>query len=63
MKDPKYRSWSEAALKAAKTLGCTYADIRFTRNRAQTLNVRNGQLTSGFQGFGGFGGGGGWWRR
>jgi TldD protein len=59
MKDPKYRNWSEAALKAAKTLGCTYADIRFTRNRAQTLNVRNGQLTSGFQGFGGFGGGGG----
>ena len=59
MKDPKYRNWSEAALKAAKSLGCTYADIRFTRNRAQTLNVRNGQLTSGFQGFGGFGGGGG----
>ena len=59
MRDPKFRTWSESALKAAKSLGCTYADIRFTRNRAQTLNVRNGQLTSGFQGFGGFGGGGG----
>jgi TldD protein len=58
-RDPKYRNWSEAGLKAAKSLGCTYADIRFTRNRAQTLNVRNGRLTSGFQGYGGFGGGGG----
>jgi TldD protein len=59
MREPKYRNWSEHALKTAKQLGCTYADIRFTRNRAQTLNVRNGQLTSGFQGFGGFGGGAG----
>jgi TldD protein len=62
LRNPQYRTWSEAALRAAKTLGCSYADIRFTRNRQQTLNVRNGRLSSGFQSYGGFGdgpGGGG----
>ena len=43
-KDPKYREWSAVALKEAKRLGCTYADIRFTRNRSHGLHVRNGQL-------------------
>ena len=51
-----WRTWGGDALKQAKGLGCTYADIRFGRKRSQALNVRNGQLTSagGFS-FGGFG--------
>lgn len=59
LKNPKFREWSEVALKTAKSLGCTYCDIRFTRNQAQSLSVRNGQLGGGFQSFGGFGGGDG----
>ncbi|BCS33360.1 hypothetical protein TBR22_A25870 [Luteitalea sp. TBR-22] len=51
-----WRTWGTDALKQARALGCTYADIRFGRKRSQALNVRNGQLTSagGFS-FGGFG--------
>jgi len=60
--DPRYREWSTVALGEAKRLGCTYADIRFTRNRSQSISLRNGQLSAptGFLG-GGFGsrGGGG----
>jgi TldD protein len=60
--DPRYREWSAVALGEAKRLGCTYADIRFTRNRSQSISLRNGQLSTptGFLG-GGFGsrGGGG----
>src|SRR5471032_1770927 len=56
VRDPKYRDWSSAALGEAKRLGCSYADIRFTRNRAQNIIVRNGQI---MRGGGGFGGGGG----
>ena len=37
MRDPKYREWSTVALGEAKRLGCSYADIRFTRNRAQSI--------------------------
>src|SRR4051812_34705019 len=37
VRDPKYREWSAAALAAAKKLGCSYADIRFTRNRTQNI--------------------------
>lgn len=56
VKDPKYRNWSEDALREAKRLGCTYADIRFTRNRSHGLAVRNGRLvSSGNIGFGQFG--------
>ena len=56
LKDPKYRTWSEDALREAKTLGCTYADIRFTLNRSNGIAVRNGRLTtSGNIGFGQFG--------
>jgi len=47
------------ALAEAKRLGCSYADIRFTRNRSQSLTLRNGQISSnvgGFLGAGGFGG-------
>jgi len=51
-----WRTWGTDALKQAKGLGCSYADIRFGRKRSQALNVRNGLLTSagGFS-FGGFG--------
>lgn len=53
MRDPKYREWSSAALAEAKRLGCSYADIRFTRNRAQSIAVRNGLIQRGGGGFGG----------
>jgi len=56
VRDPKYREWSTAALGEAKRLGCSYADIRFTRNRAQNIAVRNGQIMRGGGGFGGPGG-------
>jgi TldD protein len=51
-----WREWSAAALAQARSLGCTYADIRFGRKRSQALNVRNGLLTTtgGFS-YGGFG--------
>ena len=56
VKDPKYRNWSEDALKEARRLGCSYADIRFTFNRSNGVAVRNGQITgSGSIGFGNFG--------
>jgi TldD protein len=57
VRDPKYREWSTVALGEAKRLGCSYADIRFTRNRTQSIVVRNGQIQRGGAGFGGFGGG------
>ena len=50
-----YRDWGASAIAQAKSLGCTYADIRFGRKRSQALNVRNGQLTQ----QGGFSYGGG----
>src|SRR6185369_15092163 len=56
VRDPKYREWSTAALGEAKRLGCSYADIRFTRNRTQSIAVRNGQILRGGGGFGGPGG-------
>ncbi len=58
VRDPRYREWSALALAEAKRLGCSYADIRFTRNRSQALSLRNGQIANagGFGGGGGFGG-------
>jgi TldD protein len=56
VKDPKYRTWSEDALKDARRLGCSYADIRFTFNRSNGVAVRNGLIAnSGNIGFGQFG--------
>lgn len=56
VKDPKYRNWSEDALREARRLGCSYADIRFTFNRSNGVAVRNGQITSSANiGFGQFG--------
>ena len=51
VRDPRYREWSGAALADAKRRGCSYADIRFTRNRAQNIGVRNGQILRGGGGF------------
>ena len=53
VRDPKYREWSSVALSEAKRLGCSYSDIRFTRNRVQSIGVRNGQILRGGGGFGG----------
>jgi TldD protein len=53
VRDPKYREWSTMALGETKRLGCSYADIRFTRNRAQSIGVRNGLILRGGGGFGG----------
>jgi TldD protein len=53
VRDPKYLEWSTAALGEAKRLGCSYSDIRFTRNRVQSIGVRNGQILRGGGGFGG----------
>ena len=63
VRDPRYREWSMVALAEAKRLGCSYADVRFTRNRSQSLTLRNGQIFAGSgrfggDGFGGRGGGG-----
>jgi TldD protein len=56
--DPRYREWSTVGLAEAKRLGCSYADIRFTRNRSQSLSIRNGQIATGGGRFGGDGFGG-----
>ena len=53
VRDPKYREWSSVALGDARRLGCSYADIRFTRNRMQSIGVRNGLILRGGGGFGG----------
>src|SRR5262245_3652485 len=53
VRDPTYREWSTVALGEAKRLGCSYADIRFTRNRVQSIAVRNGVIQRGGGGFGG----------
>ena len=44
VRDPRYREWSAVALGEARRLGCSYADIRFTRNRSQSLTLSNGQI-------------------
>ena len=51
------------AKKEAKTLGCSYADIRFTRSTSSGVNANGGNPVPGGPddlagGFGGFGGGG-----
>src|SRR3954447_9396013 len=52
----KFKGLADVALGQAKTAGCTYADIRFTRatNNGVTANGGNRE----FDGLGGFGGGG-----
>src|SRR4029079_15117741 len=55
---------SDVALKEAKTLGCSYADIRFTRATSSGVNATGGNSLTGDApndpgGFGGRGGRGG----
>jgi TldD protein len=53
--ESKFKGLSDIALGQAKTLGCTYADIRFTRSTNNGVNASGGSRD--FEGFGGFGGG------
>ncbi len=54
--ESKFKGLSDVALGEAKKLGCTYADIRFTRSVNSGVNANGGNRD--FEGFGGFGGGG-----
>jgi TldD protein len=61
--DSKFKGLSDIALKEAKTLGCSYADIRFTRATNNGVNATGGNPLPGddpndpFGGRGGRGGG------
>src|SRR5258706_11830248 len=63
--DSKFKGLSDIALKEAKTAGCTYADIRFTRATNSGVNASGGNPVPGedpndpnaFGGRGGRGGG------
>jgi TldD protein len=55
--ESKFKGLADVALLEAKTQGCTYADIRFTRTTNSGVNASGGNRD--FEGFGGFGGGGG----
>ena len=50
----KFKGLSDIALTEARRLGCTYADIRFTRNVNDSVAVRDRVVTDSF----GFGAGG-----
>jgi TldD protein len=55
--ESKFKGLSDIALLEAKTQGCTYADIRFTRSTNSGVNASGGNRE--FEDFGGgFGGGG-----
>jgi TldD protein len=53
--DSQFKGLSDIALGEAKRLGCTYADIRFTRNINDGVGVRDRIVTDGGFGFGGGG--------
>jgi TldD protein len=52
--ESKFKGLADVALREAKRLGCSYADIRFTRNIDDSVSVRDRIVTEGF-GFGGRG--------
>jgi TldD protein len=52
--ESKFKGMSDIALGDAKRLGCSYADIRFSRNISDAVGLRDRIVTGG----GGFGGGG-----
>ena len=52
--ESRFKGLSDTALAEAKRLGCSYADVRFTRNLSDSIGVRDRIVTGG----GGFGGGG-----
>src|SRR3954464_4485030 len=60
--DSKFKGLSDISLKEARTLGCSYADIRFTRSTNSGVNASGGNPVPGgpddpAAGFGGRGGG------
>ncbi|HXW07704.1 MAG TPA: TldD/PmbA family protein [Vicinamibacterales bacterium] len=55
--ESRFKGLSDVALAEARRLGCSYADIRFTRSSNLSVNARGGNRD--FEGFGQFGGGGG----
>ncbi|MEO7273703.1 MAG: hypothetical protein ABIX28_24530, partial [Vicinamibacterales bacterium] len=52
----KFKGLADVALMRAKTSGCSYADIRFTRSTNNGVNASGGNRE--FDDLGGFGGGG-----
>jgi TldD protein len=54
--ESKFKGLADIALAEAKTQGCTYADIRFTRTTNSGVNANGGNRD--FDGFGQIGGGG-----
>ena len=52
--ESRFKGLADIALTEAKRLGCSYADIRFTRNVSDSIGVRDRIVTGGA----GFGGGG-----
>ena len=52
--ESRFKGMSDVALGEAKRLGCTYADIRFTRNITDSVAVRDRVVVDSF-GFGGAG--------
>ena len=52
--ESRFKGLSDIALTEAKKLGCTYADVRFTRNVSDSIGVRD-KIVSGGGGFGGDG--------
>ncbi|MCA1585933.1 MAG: TldD/PmbA family protein, partial [Acidobacteria bacterium] len=52
--ESRFKGLSDVALTEAERLGCTYADVRFTRNIGDSVAVRDRIVTDAF----GFGGGG-----
>ena len=57
--DSKFKGLSDISLKEAKSLGCSYADIRFTRSTNSGVNATGGNPIPGSDDIGGFGGRGG----
>jgi TldD protein len=56
--ESKFKGLSDVALKEAKTLGCSYADIRFTRSTSNNVNASGGNPVPGAEDVGFIGGGG-----
>jgi TldD protein len=54
--ESRFKGLGDAALAEAKRLGCSYADVRFTRRTNASVTATGGNRD--FEGFGGFGGGG-----
>ena len=51
--ESKFKGLSDVALTEAKRLGCTYADIRFTRRTNSGVNASGGNRGEDELGFGG----------